>query len=54
MHGETIKIEQDVFRGSGVGFEIVKGIYWKTNSFGKENMERCAREDQGSNLGEDD
>jgi hypothetical protein len=34
--------EQDMFRGSGVGFKIAGGIYWTTNSFGKENMEYCA------------
>lgn len=46
--------EQDVFRGSGVGFKIAGGIYWTTNSFGKENTEYCAWEGQGSNSEEDD
>jgi hypothetical protein len=33
-----------VFRGNGVGFERAKSIYWKTNSFRKENMEKlCLR-----------
>jgi hypothetical protein len=46
--------EQEVFRGSAVRFEIAEDIDWKTNNFGKANMESCACEGKGSKSEEDD